>query len=92
MHPVASIGLWAGQSVVDCGGLIESADYAPRGKLLHHLDPIMAGPHQMLPTPEMIRRLPMRGQKSLRMLHRLEPPHSTFPFPSRLMGIFRTII
>ena len=61
MHPVASIRLWAGQSVVDYGGLIKSAEYAPRLELLHHLVPLVAGPHQMLPTPEMIRHLPMRG-------------------------------
>ena len=92
MHPVASIRLCADQSLIDYGGLMKSADFAPCLELLHHLDPTMAGPHQMPPEPEMIRHLPMRGQKSLRMLHRLEPPHSAFPFAGRLMGIFRTII
>ena len=92
MLPAASIRLWAGQSVVDYGGLIKSADVAPRLELLHHLVPILAGPHQMLPTLEMIRHMPMRGQKSLHMVHRLESPHSAFPFAGRLMGIFRTII
>ena len=92
MHPVASLRLWAGQSVVNFGGLIKSADYAPRLELLHHLVPIMARPHQVPPAAKMIRHLPMRGQKSLRMLHRLEPPHSAFPFPSRLMGVFGSII
>ena len=61
-------------------------------ELLHHLVPIMACPHQVPPTPEMIRHLPMRGQKSLRMFHRLEPSHTTFPFPSWLMRVLRPII
>ena len=37
LHPVASIRLLAGQSVIDECGLIKSADYAPRLELLHHL-------------------------------------------------------
>ena len=59
--PLRQFVSWASQSVVDYGRLIKSADYAPRLELLHHLVPIVAGPHQMLPTPEMIRHLPMRG-------------------------------
>ena len=92
MLPVASIRLCANQSVVDYGGLIKSADFAPHLELLLHLVPIMACAHQVPLAAEMVRHLPIRGQKSLRMLHRLEPPHSAFPFPSRLMGVFRTII
>ena len=78
--------------MLDECGLIKSADYAPRLELLHHFVPIMARPHQVPPTAKMIRHLPMRGQKSLCMLHRLEPPHSTFPLPGRLMGVFGAVI
>ena len=89
---IASIHFSAAQSsITHCMG-IDSADYPPRLELLHHLVPIMACPHQVPPTPEMIRHLPMRGQKSLRMFHRLEPSHLTFPFPSWLMRVLRPII
>ena len=60
MHPVASIRLWAGQSVLDECGLIKSEDYAPRLELLHHFVPIVARPHQVPSAPEMIRHLPVR--------------------------------
>ena len=92
MHPVASIHLWAGQSVVDYFRLIKSADYAPRLELLHHFVPIVARPHQVPSAPEMIRHLPVRVQKTLRMLHRFEPPHSAFPIPGRLMRVLRAIV
>ena len=89
---IASIHFSAAQSsITHCMG-IDSADYPPRLELLHHLVPIMACPHQVPPTPNVIRHLPMRGQKSLRMFHRLEPSHTTFPFPSWLMRVLRPII
>ena len=62
---IASIHFSAAQSsITRCMG-IDSADYLPRLEVLHHLVPIMACPRQVPPTPEMIRHLPMRGQKSL---------------------------
>jgi hypothetical protein len=34
----------------------------------------------------------MCGDKSLRLLHRFEPPHPAFPNPGRFVRLFSTVI
>ena len=92
MRELASFRLREGQSVIAYCGLIKSADRAPHLELFHHLVPVVAGPHRVPTTAEVVRLLSMPGEKALRILHRLESPHSAFPFAGRLMGVFCSVI